>query len=146
MAYAERRESSKGARYRGFYKDTDGRYKSAGTYGTERRALEVAFEAEKRAAALIGGAVGDLDPVVRSTRTIEEYAPVFLRHHRVEGNTKDTYSGTLRLHVIPFLGKVRVAASSGETASGAVPSAPPIGRRTATITLCDAWLLPVRTL
>jgi hypothetical protein len=40
MAYAERRESSKGARYRGFYKDADGRYKSAGTYGTERRALE----------------------------------------------------------------------------------------------------------
>jgi len=26
-----------------------------------------------------------------------------------EGNTKGTYSGTLRLHVIPFLGKVRLA-------------------------------------
>jgi len=25
MAYAERRESSKGARYQGFYKDADGR-------------------------------------------------------------------------------------------------------------------------
>jgi hypothetical protein len=54
MAYAERRESSKGAR--GFYKDADGRYKSAGTYGTEDRALEIAQEAEEHAAALISGA------------------------------------------------------------------------------------------
>jgi integrase len=109
MAYAERRESSKGARYRGFYKDADGRYKSAGTYGTEDRALEIAQEAEEHAAALISGAAGSLDPATRATRTIEEYEPLFLRHHRVEGNTKDTYSGTLRLHVIPFLGKVRLA-------------------------------------
>jgi hypothetical protein len=76
MAYAERRESSKGARYRGFYNDADGRYKSAGTHGTEARALEVAREAEKRATALISGATGGLDPVIRSTRTIEEYVPV----------------------------------------------------------------------
>jgi len=109
MAYAERRESSKGARYRGFYKDADGRYKSAGTYDAEDRALQVAQEAEEHTAALITGATGGLDPVTRATRTIEEYEPVFLRHHRVEGNAKDTYSGTLRLHVIPFLGKVRLA-------------------------------------
>lgn len=109
MAYAERRAGSKGARYRGIYKDADGRYKSAGTYGTEERALEVAREAEKRAAALISGAAGGLNPVTRATRTVEEYAPVFLRHHRVEGNTKDTYSDMLRVHVIPFLGKIRVA-------------------------------------
>ena len=109
MAYAERRESSKGARYRGFYKDADGRYKSAGTYDTEERALSVAQEAEKRAAALISGAIGGLDPVTRATRTIAEYEPIFLRHHRVEGNTKDNYEDTLRLHVVPFLGKVRLA-------------------------------------
>jgi hypothetical protein len=36
MAYAERRESARGPRYRGFYKGTDGRYKSAGTYDTGR--------------------------------------------------------------------------------------------------------------
>jgi integrase len=109
MAYAERRESSKGARYRGFYKDADGRYKSAGTYDTEDRALEVAQDAEKHAAELVRGAVGQLEPVIRATRTMAEYAPGFLRHHRVEGNTKDTYRDTLRLHVIPFLGKIRLA-------------------------------------
>lgn len=109
MAYVEHRERSKGDRYRGFYKDADGRYKSAGTYDTEERALSVAQEAEKRAAALISGAVGGLDPVTRATRTVEEYAPIFLRHHRVEGNTKDIYEDTLRLHIIPFLAKVRLA-------------------------------------
>src|SRR5450756_2178445 len=83
MAYAERRESSKGARYRGFYKDADGRYKSAGTYDAEDRALQVAQEAEEHTAALITGATGGLDPVTRATRTIEEYEPVFLRLGKV---------------------------------------------------------------
>jgi hypothetical protein len=32
---------------------------------------------------------------------------LFLRHHQVEGDTKDTYADTLRLHVIPFLGGCR---------------------------------------
>jgi integrase len=109
MAYTERRARKKGVRYRGMYKDADGRYKSAGTYDTDERALQVAVEAEKRAAELIGGAAGGLDPVTRATRTIEEYAPIFMRHHRVEGNTKDTYADTLRLHVIPFLGGCRLA-------------------------------------
>jgi len=109
MAYAERRDSAKGARYRGLYKGPDGRYKSAGTYDTQERALEIAREAEKRAAELTGEPGGGLDPVTRATRTIAQYAPIFLRHHRVEGNTKDTYEDTLRLHVLPFIGKVRVA-------------------------------------
>ena len=42
MAYAERRERQKGVRYRGIYKAADGRYRSAGTFATEERALEVA--------------------------------------------------------------------------------------------------------
>jgi hypothetical protein len=68
MAYTQRRERKKGVRYRGMYKDADGRYKCAGTYDTDERALEVAVEAEKRAAELIGGAVGGLDPVTRCRR------------------------------------------------------------------------------
>ena len=109
MAYAERRERIKGVRYRGIYKAADGSYRSAGTFGTEERALEVALEAERHATEVAGGAAGGLDPVTRATRTIKEYAPLFLRHHQVEGNTKDTYSDTLRLHVIPFLGGCRLA-------------------------------------
>jgi integrase len=108
MAYAERRERKKGVRYRGIYKAADGRYRSAGTFSTEERALAVAKEAERHAE-VAGGAGGGLDPAVRATRTIKEYAPLFLRHHQVEGNTKDTYADTLRLHVIPFLGGCRLA-------------------------------------
>jgi integrase len=91
------------------YKAADGRYRSAGTFSTEERALEVAREAERRAAEVITGAAGGLDPLIRATRTIKEYAPLFLRHHRVEGNTKDKYADTLRLHVVPFLGGCRLA-------------------------------------
>ena len=72
----------------------------AGTFSTEKRALAVAEEAERHAAEVAGGAAGGLDPGTRATRTIKEYAPLFLRHHQVEGNTKDTYADTLRLHVI----------------------------------------------
>ena len=78
--------------------------RSAGTFSTEKQALAVADEAERHAAEVAGGAAGGLDPATRATRTIREYAPAFLRHHQVEGNTKDTYADTLRLHVIPFLG------------------------------------------
>lgn len=109
MAYAELRERKKGVRYRSLYKAADGRYRSAGTFGTEEWALEVAKEAERRAAEVAGGAAGGLDPVTRATRTIKEYTPNFLRHHRVEGNTKDNYADTLRLHVLPFLGGCRLA-------------------------------------
>jgi hypothetical protein len=108
MAYAERRERNKGVRYRGMYRAADGRYRSAGTFSTEERALAVASEAERHAL-IAGPAAGGLDPAIRATRTIKEYAPLFLRHHRVEGNTKERYADTLRLHVIPFLGGCRLA-------------------------------------
>jgi hypothetical protein len=45
MAYTERRERNKGIRYRGMYKAADGRYRSAGTFSSEERALEIAREA-----------------------------------------------------------------------------------------------------
>ena len=55
MAYVERRERKKGVRYRGLYKAADGRYRSAGTFSTEERALAVAEEAERHAE-VAGGA------------------------------------------------------------------------------------------
>ena len=57
MAYAERRERQKGVRYRGIYKAADGRYRSAGTFSTEERALAVAEEAERHSL-VAGGAAG----------------------------------------------------------------------------------------
>lgn len=128
MAYTERRERGKGTRYRGIYKAADGRYRTAGTFDTAERALEVAEAAEKHAAALIPGATGGLDPVTRATRTIKEYAPIFLRHHQVEGNTKDTYADTLRLHVIPFLGACRLAEADRTVARNYVTALQEAGR------------------
>lgn len=128
MAYVEQRERNKGTRYRGMYKGTDGRYRSAGTFSTAERALEVAQEAEQHAAALISGAIGGLDPATRATRTIEDYTPIFLRHHQVEGNTKDTYEGTLRLHVIPFLGSCRLAETDRTVARNYVTALQEAGR------------------
>ena len=128
MAYVEQRERNKGTRYRGMYKGADGRYRSAGTFSTAERALEVAQEAEQHAAALIPGAIGGLDPATRATRTIEDYTPIFLRHHQVEGNTKDTYEGTLRLHVIPFLGSCRLAETDRTVARNYVTALQEAGR------------------
>jgi integrase len=133
MAYTERRERKKGTRFRGIYKDADGHYRSAGTFSSEARAFEVAEEAERHAAEVAGGAAGGLDPATRATRTIEEYAPLFLRHHQVEGNTKDTYADTLRLHVIPFLGGCRVAETDRTVARNYITALQEAGRSANTI-------------
>ena len=133
MAYAERRERQKGVRYRGIYKAADGRYRSAGTFSTEKQALAVAEEAERHAAEVAGGAAGGLDPATRATRTIREYAPMFLRHHQVEGNTKDTYADTLRLHVIPFLGGCRLAETDRTVARNYITALQEGGRSANTI-------------
>ena len=148
MAYAERRERQKGVRYRGIYKAADGRYRSAGTFSTEERALEVAKEAERRATEVIRGAAAGLDPSIRATRTIKEYAPLFLRHHRVEGNTKDAYADTLRLHVIPFLGGCRVAETDRALARNYVTALLEEGRsantiRQAKVVLCAMFGMAV---
>jgi hypothetical protein len=97
------------------------------------RALAVAEEAERHAAEVAGGAAGGLDPGVRATRTIKEYAPLFLRHHQVEGNTKDTYADTLRLHVIPFLGGCRLAETDRTVARNYITALQEEGRSANTI-------------
>src|SRR4029077_10070264 len=78
MAYAERRERQKGVRYRGIYKAADGRYRSAGTFNTEERALAVALEAERHAAEVAGGTAGGLGPGTRARGTAQGDAPPLL--------------------------------------------------------------------
>lgn len=81
----------------------------------DEAALEIAQAKEKHVQDLLRGATGDLDPAIRVTCTIAEYEPIFLRHRRVEGNTRDTYKNTLRLYVIPFLGRIRLAETTRTT-------------------------------
>jgi len=147
MAYADRRERNKGVRYRGMYKAADGRYRSAGTFSTEERALAVASEAERHAL-IAGPAAGGLDPATRATRTIKEYAPLFLRHHRVEGNTRERYADTLRLHVIPFLGGCRLAETDRTVARNYITMLEEEGRsantiRQAKVVLCAMFGMAV---
>ena len=147
MAYADRRERNKGVRYRGMYKAADGRYRSAGTFNTEGRALAVASEAERHAL-IAGPAAGGLDPATRATRTIKEYAPLFLRHHRVEGNTRERYADTLRLHVIPFLGGCRLAETDRTVARNYITVLEEEGRsantiRQAKVVLCAMFGMAV---
>jgi hypothetical protein len=56
----------------------DGRYRTAGTFTDQDRALEVAQAAEAYAAELTDGAPPQLDPVTKATMTIEGYVPGFL--------------------------------------------------------------------
>ena len=88
MAYAERRERKKGVRYRGLYKAADGRYRSAGTFTPEERALEVPKGAERRAAEVAGGAAGGLDPATRATRTIRSTRRSFFGITRSRGTPR----------------------------------------------------------
>ena len=87
----------------------------------------------QHAAEVSGGSAGGLDPAIRATRTIKEYAPLFLRHHQVEGNTKDTYADTLRLHVIPFLGGCRLAETDRTVARNFITALVEAGRSANTI-------------
>lgn len=86
MAYVNKRSGKNGAkRFTGLYKAVDGTYKSAGTFDTEERALEVAQATERHA------------------------------HRRYRGEHQGTYARHLTLHVIPYIGKQRVAEVSRET-------------------------------
>ena len=133
MAYAERRERKKGVRYRGIYKAADGRYRSAGTFSTEERALAVAEEAERHAAEVAGGAAGGLDPVParrgrsRSTRRCSSGTT------RSRGTPRTRTADTLRLHVIPFLGGCRLAETDRTVARNYITALQEDGRSANTI-------------
>jgi hypothetical protein len=89
MAYVNRRSGKNGAeRLTWLYKAVDGTYKRTGTFDTEVRALEVAEATEPHAR---------------------------LSTADIEANSKETYARHLTLHVIPYIGKQRVAEVSRET-------------------------------
>jgi hypothetical protein len=82
---------------------------------------------------LVSGTPPRLDPATRATMTIGEYAPGFLCHHRVLGNSKDGYATTLRSHVIPFIGHARLAETNRTAARNYVTALLEGGRSANTI-------------
>jgi hypothetical protein len=112
MAYVNRRSGKNGAeRFTGIYKAADGTLKSAGTFATETRALEVAEAAERHARLQLA----ETSPADKATVTLATYMEVFLSTADIEANSKETYARHLTLHVIPYIGKQRVAEVSRET-------------------------------
>ncbi|MFD9947130.1 hypothetical protein ACFWYW_11905 [Nonomuraea sp. NPDC059023] len=127
MAYVKTNRGKRGTdRYTGMYREPKGewvtevvergngttekikklvhRYKSAGTFDSYDRALEVAKQMEEAADSLMG-----TDPKFRATVTLEEFIPIFLEQHRVTPNTKLQYRAVLFRHVVPLIGDFRVA-------------------------------------
>jgi integrase len=141
VAYVQRRKTKNGAvSYRAFYKTADGRWRSAGTFTDPDRALEVATAAEEHSRGLVEGVPPELDPVTKATMTIAKYIPSFMRHHRVEGNSKDGYASTLRRNVVPFIGGARLAEFSRTGARNYVTALIEEGRSPNTIRKCKVVL------
>jgi integrase len=112
MAYVNKRSGKNRAkRFTGLYKAVDGTYKSAGTFDTEERALEVAQTTERHARLQLA----ETSPADRATVTLATYMEMFLSTADIEANSKETYARHLTLHVIPYIGKQRVAEVSRET-------------------------------
>jgi hypothetical protein len=112
MAYINMRSGKNGAdRFTGLYKAADGTYKSAGTFDTEERALEVAEAAERHAHLQLA----ETSPADKATVTLATYMEMFLSAADIEPNSKGTYARHLTLHAIPYIGKQRVAEVSRET-------------------------------
>jgi len=98
-------------RYTAIYTDENGRYKSAGAYDSEERALQVADQHERH----VRLRLAETSPADKATITIRDFGVKFLREHAVEPNSKMTYAQLLNSHVYPFIGKRRVAEIGRET-------------------------------
>jgi hypothetical protein len=83
VAYVNKRSGKNGVeRFTGVYKATDGSYKSAGTFDTEERALEVAEAAERHAHLRLA----ETSPADKATVTLAAYVEMFLSAHDIEAN------------------------------------------------------------
>lgn len=85
-------------RHTGYYKDTFGRARSAGTFSTKAKALNSALLAEE-------GIVSD-NPVFRTT--LEAYLKDWLSKTDVRISTRKTYAVALKKYVVPSLGHRQV--------------------------------------
>ncbi len=89
-------------RWTAYYRDSQNKRRSAGTYSSEDEARRVA-EAQER---FSGSGV---TPQQRATVTLREYAETWLPTHPVSPSTRKSYRSVLDRHVLPALGHRRVA-------------------------------------
>lgn len=89
----------------------DGNLKSAGTFDTAARALEVATQTERH----VRLRLAETSPADKAPITIEDFGVKFLAEHAVEPNSKMVYAQLLRCHIYPYIGQRRVAEITRET-------------------------------
>lgn len=99
------RVRTRGDRHTGLFTDVDGVERSAGTYDSYDRALEVAKGREEWQRA----GTQRVDPVVAATITVRQFEGTFLRFAEIAPVTKRQYRSVLRMHVYPVLGDERFA-------------------------------------
>jgi integrase len=99
MAWVVERHGAKGTRYRGGYRDPDGRLRSAGTFSTRRDALRAANREEQK---VLAGAWHDttLGEVTFTDYVKGEWLP----NKHVEASTRAAYISYLNKHFYPYFG------------------------------------------
>jgi integrase len=106
MAWVQRRTGKDGRpRYRGCYRDSRDRIRSAGTFATKKAAERAAVQAEVlHATGRLGGAdVGKLT----FRRYVDE---VWFPHHVLEPSTREGYRYSIDKHLMPFFGAMKTNA------------------------------------
>ena len=99
MAWVVERHGAKGTRYRGGYRDPDGRLRSAGTFSTRRDALRAANREEQK---VLAGAWHD---TTLGEVTFRDYVEgEWLPNKHVEASTRAAYISYLNKHFYPFFG------------------------------------------
>ncbi len=113
MAYVIERVDKQGKqRYVGMFKAANGKVKSAGTYDTHERAIEVATQEENHARGLLSVAT----PAEKAKTTLREFGSQrFLPHHSASPAARQGYEYSLKNHVYPYIGDRRVSELDRET-------------------------------
>ena len=89
-------------RYTALYRDLSGRIRSAGSYPTRREADRAWQRAEVRLAE------GRATPTRHGAVTFGEYVSTWLTHHVIESSTKQSYAYSIRAHLVPTFGAMRM--------------------------------------
>src|SRR5579884_1080129 len=137
MAHAiERPPNRKGKpRYTGMFKDIRGRWRSAGTYSTERQAL---LEAQRAELAVEAGRIGDPQ---RGKQPFAEYVETcWLPNHVMELSTRQSYTYLLNRYVLPEFGPIQIAQIMPSTVREWIAALQARGVRPPTIKQCKVIL------
>lgn len=113
MAYVIPRTTKGGKqRFVAMYRAANGKIKSAGTFDTTERAMEIAEKEETHARGLLS----ETSPAEKATMTIEEFVNQrFIPRHNISRKGIQTYGYHLKNHVIPFIGHLPLSEVNRET-------------------------------